>query len=447
MGNPKRNNSTDLDPMSLHKRGQRRDSDKSSSPSPSPKPKPQQSSPKLSGRRSSTMTTSISSNGLALSQRLRHAKSTTLDQQPPPTPEDDSAPIRPHLRKSASSRFGKALLPAWLGGSGTNSNPVHPLTVSAPSETVEIPEKGQTPIDDKELDKKFESLLASIPFALFSLNDRKWLTFIKIKDELNMKDAQRDKLRELPRERKLYLLQQNQQANTSNPTADSPDSLQPAPRISPVVKRLLPRQGSNQQLNGINKPDKAALPPTIHRPTASSSTSAAVTPTPTNPHGDRRAATYKFNRRRPALGAATNRSSKVGSMILEFDALAQQEQGDVASSWLLLDDKKSVGRPSPLQPVTPNPSTALLAGRVNEIRGYQSLTRKDGSQLAAALIAAAADGPNAKRTADRNSPYFYVERLRNRYVIQVFVLDGKERGEKLNILELEIHRSMHCVSI
>ncbi|CAO3656565.1 unnamed protein product [Mucor hiemalis] len=115
---------------------------------------------------------------------------------------------RPPLRMSASSRFGKNLLPTWLGGHSTD-DAVNPTSTSSNSTNV------SEELDLDELTTTFETLL----------------------DELNMKDGHREKLRQLPKERKLYLLQQNQHIKEnrvvdsalrkSMPTSNSSTSLFP----------------------------------------------------------------------------------------------------------------------------------------------------------------------------------------------------------------------------
>ncbi|KAI9344424.1 hypothetical protein BD770DRAFT_329006 [Pilaira anomala] len=153
------------------------------------------------------------------------------------------------------------------------------------------------------------------------------------------------------------------------------------------------------------------------------------------PTVDKRAATYKYARRNLSEALNNNRS-KVGSMILEFDALAHKLEdtaSDESTAWLLLDNKTlprnyngsiqqlnsrhhpsashlfpsiSQNKPTPTQETT---SSSLLTNSY----AYQSLSKKDGSRLSTIMTPATAD-EGIKRGRDRNSPYYYVERLRSR---------------------------------
>lgn len=367
-----------------------------------------------------------------------------------------------------------------------------------------------------------------------------------------MKDAHREKLRQLPRERKLYLLQQNQHIKEnkavdsslrkSMPSSNSSSSTFPhkglrnkaaAMKRSETSTRLLfpsnngTKMGSSSShrslassliangsvedmssllMNEEISPSSPISTPTsphiphyyqhhgsqkknydsnnkkeIHeKPGASSSVNkspivkspvSAVTksgndpittnstiispilPVPTQANGpilDRRAATYKYSRRNLATTVNSNRS-KVGSMIMEFDALAHKLEdttGDESAAWLLLDNKTlprhyninntiqsnninhhpSVSNLFPTTSTTSNiitsdtiptniAETSSSSSILSNSYAYQSLTRKDGNHLA---LLASSSSPvmddKIKRGRDRNSPYYYVERLRCRYI-------------------------------
>ncbi|KAG2202930.1 hypothetical protein INT47_008962, partial [Mucor saturninus] len=152
------------------------------------------------------------------------------------------------------------------------------------------------------------------------------------------------------------------------------------------------------------------------------------------PSVDKRAATYKFARRNLSETINNNRS-KVGSMILEFDAIAhklEDKTADESATWLLLDNNTlprhynnsiqqlnthhhpSVSHLFPqinnAAKTTPdNSSSSLVANSL----AYRSLSRKDGSRLAS-LVPTTTPEESIKRGRDRNSPYYYVERLRSR---------------------------------
>lgn len=347
-----------------------------------------------------------------------------------------------------------------------------------------------------------------------------------------MKDGHREKLRQLPKERKLYLLQQNQHIKEnrvvdsalrkSMPTSNSSTSLFPpkalrqksAMKRSETSSRLLfnnnnnsssnnngkqikldtsssiqslssaqsedltsrdktpnslsdssgPNDNSTQESNyihsspspataikakvskkksiflGTNANDLSASPTT---PTPSNEEKASATPQPPKASPvDRRAATYKYARRNLASTVDSNRS-KVGSMILEFDALAHKLEDttlDESTAWLLLDNKtlprhynnnsiqqlnnshhhpslnhlfpSTSNKPPYPSPGAESASSSLLTNSY----AYQSLTRKDGSRLAS-IAGSTSTTPtiDEKRGRDRNSPYYYVERLRSRY--------------------------------
>jgi hypothetical protein len=142
----------------------------------------------------------------------------------------------------------------------------------------------------------------------------------------------------------------------------------------------------------------------------------------TAPPIDRRAATYKYARRN--LRSSQNQS-KVGSMILEFDALAHKHgdpKTDESAAWLLLDNKTlprqtgggssggashtNVNHIFPKQ----SDSASTVSSSVTNSYAYQSLTRKEGSNLASMAVSEEVNISGR----DRNSPYYYVERLRSR---------------------------------
>lgn len=224
-----------------------------------------------------------------------------------------------------------------------------------------------------------------------------------------MKGMQRNKLRELPPDQKMYLLAQNQHLtnSTSNQSlsarlkssasstslrSNSQQKEKEQPSPSPSTKQNQQQQQQQQQ----KKPSKVPQPSTKPAPATISSG---------------RAASYKYNNYR-RLAAANNRSSKVGSMILEFDALSNQPENQDAAAWLLLDDK-SITRPAQ-PPVTRHNQVQSLSRKEGahlaslvESRQHQrqSLSRKEGANLAALT-----------EQRSRNSPYYHVERLRSKYV-------------------------------
>jgi hypothetical protein len=334
-----------------------------------------------------------------------------------------------------------------------------------------------------------------------------------------MKDAHREKLRQLPRERKLYLLQQNQHIKEnrtvdssflkSMPTSNSSSSLFPpkalrqkAMKRSETSTRLLfPANGQskskqignsgshrslasslitnastedlmmimnempspasphdsithiesytspkNNHSNGNNKKENKQTKlggdqetdilvnqSTSTKPSSDQvETQSVISPSASSTSVDKRAETYKYARK--------NRS-KVGSMILEFDALAtklEDTTSDESATWLLLDNKTlprhyTMNSTMRSNNVTQHPSetnlfptlstTAAAASAVetsasssllSNSYAYQSLTRKDGGHLAALVSASPTLDDNLKRGRDRNSPYYYVERLRSR---------------------------------
>lgn len=223
-----------------------------------------------------------------------------------------------------------------------------------------------------------------------------------------MKGMQRNKLRELPPDQKMYLLAQNQHLtnSTSNQslsarlkssasTTSLRSNSQQKEKEQPSSPSSSAKQNQQQQQQQ-KKPSKVPQPSTKPAPATISSG---------------RAASYKYNNYR-RLAAANNRSSKVGSMILEFDALSNQPENQDAAAWLLLDDK-SITRPAQ-PPVTRHNQVQSLSRKEGahlaslvESRQHQrqSLSRKEGANLAALT-----------EQRSRNSPYYHVERLRSKYV-------------------------------
>lgn len=371
-----------------------------------------------------------------------------------------------------------------------------------------------------------------------------------------MKDAHREKLRQLPRERKLYLLQQNQHIKEnravdsslrkSMPTSNSSTSIFPhkglrnktaAMKRSETSGRLLMGNSAShrslatsllanssvEDLSALPIHDEAAPPSPMPTPTsphfpsqqhqryqhggqkknnqsnhinnketlvhheqpgATSISTAAKTPivkslitatasgndpntatslnsksvtitspptSPTTTNGpiiDKRAATYKYARKNLSSTVHSNRS-KVGSMILEFDALANKLEdttSDESAAWLLLDNKTlprhynmntgttrsnhinhhpSVSNLFPTASTTTTPSetassvhvaeTSASSSLLSNSYAYQSLSRKDGSHLASLVSSSSpALDDTIKRGRDRNSPYYYVERIKSR---------------------------------
>lgn len=344
-----------------------------------------------------------------------------------------------------------------------------------------------------------------------------------------MKDGNREKLRQLPRERKLYLLQQNKHIKEnrtvdsalrkSMPTSNSSSSLFPpkALRQKSAMKRsetssrlifnsnsnnngknikidnstsyqsLSSAQSNNEESSNVDETPKlssdsssqninlskevmdsqqplaspvskskigkrkSTILPLVTNPlpiTESSHDSKEDTTTsPLSPKSpivaDRRAATYKYARRNLTSTVTSNRS-KVGSMILEFDALAHKLEdttSDESTAWLLLDNKtlprnyhnnsiqqlnNSHHHPSvnhlfpsnsskPAIPTPNNNESSASSSLLSNSYAYQSLSRKDGSRLASMAISTSTTPIiEEKRGRDRNSPYYYVERLRSR---------------------------------
>lgn len=310
-----------------------------------------------------------------------------------------------------------------------------------------------------------------------------------------MKDAHREKLRQLPQERKIYLLQQNQHIKENRtadsslrksiPTSNSSSSLFPpkalrqkaAMKRSETSTRLLfnnngkaikqldtsashqslsssfnsstedvsslfsvddstPNSSDSQNKNSQKEETELVISKMSKKRSTLAIPVEPVEP-PENkeiPSVDKRAATYKFARRNLSETINNNRS-KVGSMILEFDALAHKLEdttSDESATWLLLDNNTlprhynnstqqlnthhhpSVSHlfPSAINAAKPAADTSSSSLVANSL-AYRSLSRKDGSRLASLVTPVTAE-ESIKRGRDRNSPYYYVERLRSR---------------------------------
>lgn len=312
-----------------------------------------------------------------------------------------------------------------------------------------------------------------------------------------MKDAHREKLRQLPRERKLYLLQQNQHIKENRsadsslrksiPTSNSSSSLFPPKALRQKAAMKRSETSTRLLFNSNGKAIKQLDTSTSHQSLSSSFNSSSedvssiysvdeytpntldsqntnsqkeetepVTPKVTKKKStlnlpaesnlsppeekeitpvDKRAATYKFARRNLSEAKNNNRS-KVGSMILEFDAIAhklEDKTSDESATWLLLDNNTlprhynnnsiqqvnthhhpSVNHlfPQLNNPAKSTPDSSSSSLVANSL-AYRSLSRKDGSRLAS-LVPTTTPEESIKRGRDRNSPYYYVERLRSR---------------------------------
>ncbi|KAF1806201.1 hypothetical protein FB192DRAFT_1316017 [Mucor lusitanicus] len=165
---------------------------------------------------------------------------------------------------------------------------------------------------------------------------------------------------------------------------------------------------------------------------------------------DKRAATYKYARKNLTSTIRSNRS-KVGSMVLEFDALANKLEdtaSDESAAWLLLDNKTlprhynmntgttrsnhinhhpsvsnlfptasttTINTPSETTSSVHVAETSASSSLLSNSYAYQSLSRKDGSHLASLVSSSSpALDDTIKRGRDRNSPYYYVERIKSR---------------------------------
>ncbi|KAI9267813.1 hypothetical protein BY458DRAFT_572943 [Sporodiniella umbellata] len=135
-----------------------------------------------------------------------------------------------------------------------------------------------------------------------------------------------------------------------------------------------------------------------------------------------RAATYKFARKN--LHNFDSTRSKVGSMVLEFDALAYKQENatsDSSAAWLLLENKSLTStptrnnnnqRPSLNNLFTKTNKESVSSSLISSSYAYQSLTRKEASQVTS-IISTEEKGRRGK---ERDSPYTYVEKLRNRNI-------------------------------
>lgn len=197
-----------------------------------------------------------------------------------------------------------------------------------------------------------------------------------------MHSSQREKLRQLPQDQQEYLLQQHKFVNKKTPTKSHKGGPTPV-ASSPVRSKPF-------------EPRSLRVPRNTLRPSLEKSN---LLP-PTGQQQDVRAAAHKFNSvRRRAPSNLDHRSSKVGSMILEFDALAQPETSD-PMAWLILDDKRTgLPRATPTNTIGPTPSP-------HPSTRFNSLTRKDGNHLAALT--------DDRRSNKTDSPYFFTERLRGK---------------------------------
>ncbi|KAI9251126.1 hypothetical protein EDC94DRAFT_526795 [Helicostylum pulchrum] len=191
---------------------------------------------------------------------------------------------------------------------------------------------------------------------------------------------------------------------------------------------------SDSQNSNFAKSESSEEPPRIKKKKSGLPIKPEDTIDDANRSVDKRAATYKYARGNLSETVNNNRS-KVGSMILEFDALAHKLEdttSDESNAWLLLDNKTlprhynnsiqqlnsrhhpSVSHLFPSTsskpPVTPETTTSSM---VTNSYAYQSLSKKDGSRLASIMTSNTTD-ESFKRGRDRNSPYYYVERLRSR---------------------------------
>lgn len=312
-----------------------------------------------------------------------------------------------------------------------------------------------------------------------------------------MKDSHREKLRQLPLDRKLYLLQQNQHIKGGKDSHAAIRKSMPASNSSSSIfqpktmrhKAPIKRSGTSSRLTGNpstnSKPDvapfnvikdkpymndilqslpeastkardesaegdicddtqenyKAACDKNEEQPLPPSKTAnrenieesgkpsdeqcfttaeknKAILKRPEATNG--RAAIYKFARKN--LSNFDSTRSKVGSMILEFDALAHKQEDattDESTAWLLLENKSlsrvphknnNSQRPSLNNLFSKTTAESVSSSLVSNSYACQSLTRRDASHLANLI----SSDDNNKRIKDRDSPYFYVEKLRSR---------------------------------
>lgn len=312
-----------------------------------------------------------------------------------------------------------------------------------------------------------------------------------------MKDSHREKLRQLPLDRKLYLLQQNQHIKGGKDSHTAIRKNMPASNSSSSIfqpktmrhKAPIKRSGTSSRLTGNpstnSKPD---VPPfnvtkdkSYMNDTLQSSPEVSTTTRDENTEGDihdgtqesydaardknegqplqhskdanrenigesgkpsdeqcfttaeknkamfkrpeatnGRAAIYKYARKN--LSNFDSTRSKVGSMILEFDALAHKQEDattDESTAWLLLENKSlsrvphknnNNQRPSLNNLFSKTTMESASSSLVSNSYACQSLTRRDASHLVSLI----SSDDNNKRIKDRDSPYFYVEKLRSR---------------------------------
>ncbi|CAO3598598.1 unnamed protein product [Absidia cylindrospora] len=304
------------------------------------------------------------------------------------------------MRSSASTRFGKNLLPAWLG---RQSQPTQPAEIMSSLDSTSA-----------DLETQFESLL----------------------DELDMKDDHRQNLRRLPSDQQLYLLQQNasiknkQSSSTPSPSLSSSttDVLLPSPdqssntaarptRQKSLLKPVTPRSLFSSHLrkspssNAIQSKSIKQPNPTSSSVSSTAHDNSKATGLPSPPPSiDKRAANYKF--RRNNMKNSTHANSRVGSMILEFNALAHhdtEQEDESASAWLLLNNK-SLDAPSSSQQNS-KPDTQGEKGSTTPAI-HHSLSRKEAAHISSLIN----QENHHRNQRERNSPYIYVERLRSRNI-------------------------------
>ncbi|KAG1446343.1 hypothetical protein G6F56_009601 [Rhizopus delemar] len=369
---------------------------------------------------------------------------------------------RANGRSATSSRFSKNLFPAWLAKSHSNTTI---STIKTSPSMASINATNETPntttlnksneISPSSSVVSFASTVESAANGDADLSE----TFETLLDELNMTDSHREKLRKLPLDRKLYLLQQNNHvkgsktcqnisrksmtASNSSISLHQPkstkhkSSIKKSETSSRITRSLLSSSKSlnesNYNLNNTEHVDSLPEIPSKEKTKQETAQNQEKTSDDdTLLEGsktissraevkDGRAAAYKFARKN--LSNFDSTRSKVGSMVLEFDALAYKQEdpaADESSAWLLLDNKslshmptKSTThqRPSLNNLFTKVNTESVSSTLISNSYAYQSLTRRDASHMA--TLVSAED--NSKRGKDRDSsPYFYVEKLRNR---------------------------------
>ncbi|KAI8328616.1 hypothetical protein EDC96DRAFT_452773 [Choanephora cucurbitarum] len=140
------------------------------------------------------------------------------------------------------------------------------------------------------------------------------------------------------------------------------------------------------------------------------------------PIPNKRAALYKFSRK-----TVENNRSKVGSMVLEFDALAHKSEDnspDDSDAWLLLDNK-TLSRQY-LKYNTANRGVVVARPSVSSVFPSASVS---SNELLPSIKEPSQSNPSADKLAlettsredelkrrDHSSPFYFVERLRSRNV-------------------------------